>query len=104
MAWPARESQQLRAPLLANTLSGSVLEQASSSQEVVEMLAMLASSLQVLLCSWQTTHHLSSTTFAKRLGSVAILRASLSATSGASSSSVRCRSSATTYVHPRTFL
>jgi hypothetical protein len=33
MAWPARESQRLRAPLPANTLSGSFLEHASSSQE-----------------------------------------------------------------------
>jgi hypothetical protein len=39
-----------------NTLIKSALERASSSQEVVEMLAMLASSLRVLLYSLRATY------------------------------------------------
>src|SRR5947209_7001699 len=65
-AWPARESPQLPAPSLANTLR-SVLERASSFQEVAEMLAMPASSLRLSPCSLQRTYRLLSGTFCEAI-------------------------------------
>jgi len=58
MAWPAQENQRLHVIPPANTLRKSALGPDFSSQEVVEMLAMPASSLQVLLCSSQIIYRL----------------------------------------------
>jgi hypothetical protein len=82
MAWPAQENPQLLALSPGNTLSENDLGQASSSQEAVEMLVMLVSSLPVLLYSLRTNRRLLTATFAKLFQSVAPLRASLSETSG----------------------
>jgi hypothetical protein len=61
---------------------------------------MLASSLQVLLYSLQTTYRLSDTIFVMLFLTAKILQASLSVTSKASLSSSHCQSLAAAYLCP----
>jgi hypothetical protein len=83
MAWPAQEGRQLRGLSPVDTLIKSVLGLASS-REVVEILAMLANSLQVLPYSLRAIYHKSNDSFPMLLESRMISLTSVSATSGAS--------------------
>jgi hypothetical protein len=89
--WLAQESPPLLVPSPANIFSKIVLGQASSSQEVVEMLAMRANSSLLLPSNLQKGHQLSRSTFAKLFPRTKILSTSPSATNGANSSFSHCQ-------------